>query len=196
MVGQKVVLPAVGREIPIIADEAVDTEFGTGAVKITPGHDPVDFEVAQRQGLPLINILNPDATMNENAGPYTGLDRFACREAILADLEKDGLLVKIEPYSHSVGHCARFVTPQEFAAQYRVFTKYVDTRAPYFNVVYEAYRQGCYEHARAVAKVALERWPDDENMKREAKYLDELVQSRLKEKDAKKAAPKEPAKTP
>ncbi len=110
MVGKKVILPAVNREIPIIADEAVDPAFGTGAVKITPAHDPVDFDVAQRQGLPLINILNLDATMNENAGPYAGMDRFACREAILTDLEKDGLLEKVEPYGHSVGHCMRCQT--------------------------------------------------------------------------------------
>ncbi len=110
MVGKIVILPAVNREIPIIADEAVAPTFGTGAVKITPGHDPVDFDVAQRQGLPLVNILNPDATMNENAGPYVGLDRFECRRAILSDLDKDGLLVKIEPYTHSVGHCLRCQT--------------------------------------------------------------------------------------
>ena len=110
MLGKKVILPAVNRLIPVVADEAVDPDFGTGAVKITPAHDPVDFEIAQRQGLPLINILNSDATMNENAGPYAGLDRFACRKAILADLEKDGLLVKIEPYTHSVGHCMRCQT--------------------------------------------------------------------------------------
>ncbi len=110
MLGKKVILPAVKRVIPIIADEAVDPAFGTGAVKITPAHDPVDFEVAQRQELPLVNILNPDATMNENAGPYAGLDRFACRQAILADLEKEGLLVKVEPYIHSVGHCDRCQT--------------------------------------------------------------------------------------
>jgi valyl-tRNA synthetase len=107
VLGKKAVLPAVNREIPIIADEAVDPDFGTGAVKITPAHDPVDFDIAQRQGLPLVNILNPDVTMNENAGPYAGLDRFDCRREILADLEKDGLLVKIEPYTHSVGHCQR-----------------------------------------------------------------------------------------
>ncbi|MFC2057006.1 valine--tRNA ligase [Chloroflexota bacterium] len=107
MIGKKVILPAVNREIPIIADEAVDPVFGTGAVKITPAHDPVDFDVAQRHGLALINILNSDATMNENAGPYDGLDRFECREAILADLERDGFLEKIEPYNHSVGHCVR-----------------------------------------------------------------------------------------
>jgi valyl-tRNA synthetase len=107
MLGRKVILPAVNRAIPIIADEAVDPAFGTGAVKITPAHDPVDFDIAQRQGLPLVNILNPDVTMNENAGKYAGLDRFDCRKAILADLEKDGLLVKVEPYTHSVGHCDR-----------------------------------------------------------------------------------------
>jgi len=113
MVGRKVILPCIGREIPIIADEAVDPQFGTGAVKVTPAHDPVDFEIAQRQGLPLINILNPDATMNENAGSYIGLDRFACREAILADLERDGLLEKVVPYSHAVGHCQRCQTVVE-----------------------------------------------------------------------------------
>jgi len=107
MLGKKVILPAVNRAIPIIADDAVDPDFGTGAVKITPAHDPVDFDIAQRQGLPLVNILNLDATMNENAGPYARLDRFSCRRAILADLERDGLLVKVEPYPHSVGHCQR-----------------------------------------------------------------------------------------
>jgi valyl-tRNA synthetase len=121
MVGKKVILPAVKREIPIIADGAVDPAFGTGAVKITPQHDPVDFEVAQRHNLPLVNILNGDATMNENAGPYEGMDRFACREAIVADLEKDGLLVKIEPYSHSVGHCMRCQTVIEPLASLQWF---------------------------------------------------------------------------
>jgi valyl-tRNA synthetase len=123
MLGKKVILPAVKRIIPIIADEAVDPDFGTGAVKITPAHDPVDFEVAQRQGLPLVNILNPDVTMNENAGPYAGLDRFACRKAILADLEKNGLLVKIEPYTHSVGHCMRCQTIVEPIASKQWFIK-------------------------------------------------------------------------
>ncbi|MFC1954168.1 valine--tRNA ligase, partial [Chloroflexota bacterium] len=125
MVGKNVILPAVNREIPIVADEAVDPAFGTGAVKITPAHDPVDFDVAQRLELPLINILNPDATMNENAGPYVGLDRFACREAILTDLEKDGLLEKIEPYSHAVGHCLRCQTIVEPIASKQWF---IETR--------------------------------------------------------------------
>ena len=123
IIGKKVILPAVNRAIPILADEAVDPDFGTGAVKITPSHDPVDFEVSQRQGLPLINIMNPDATMNENAGPYAGLDRFSCREAILSDLKKDGLLVKIEPYSHSIGHCQRCQTVIEPVASKQWFVK-------------------------------------------------------------------------
>ncbi len=123
MLGKEVILPAVNRVIPIIADGAVDPAFGTGAVKITPAHDPVDFEVAQRQGLPLVNILNLDATMNENAGPYDGLDRFACRQAILSDLEKDGLLVKVEPYVHSVGHCDRCQTVIEPLASKQWFIR-------------------------------------------------------------------------
>jgi valyl-tRNA synthetase len=123
LVGRKVILPAVKRAIPIIADEAVSPAFGTGAVKITPAHDPVDFEVAQRHKLALVNILNPDASMNENAGPYAGQDRFACRKAILADLEKDCLLVKIEPYSHSVGHCQRCQTVIEPLASQQWFVK-------------------------------------------------------------------------
>jgi len=123
LIGKKVILPAVHRVIPVIADEAVDPAFGTGAVKITPAHDPVDFEVAERQGLDLVNILNPDATMNENAGPYAGLDRFRCRQAILADLERDGLLVKVEPYAHSVGHCQRCATVIEPLASKQWFIK-------------------------------------------------------------------------
>jgi valyl-tRNA synthetase len=123
LIGKKVILPAVNREIPIVADEAVSIEFGTGAVKITPGHDPVDFEVAQRQNLLLINILNPDNTMNENAGPYQGMDRFDCRKAILADLEKSGQLVRIEDYSHAVGHCQRCHTIVEPIASQQWFVK-------------------------------------------------------------------------
>jgi len=123
LLGKKAILPVIGRLIPIIADEAVDPAFGTGAVKITPAHDPVDFEVAQRQGLPSINILNLDATMNENAGPYAGQDRFACRKALLADLEKEGLLVKIDPYVHAVGHCHRCRTIVEPLVSKQWFVK-------------------------------------------------------------------------
>jgi valyl-tRNA synthetase len=110
LIGASVTLPVIDKEIPVIADNAVDTSFGTGALKITPAHDPTDLEVAQRQNLPLVDIMNPDATMNENAGPYRGLERFACRSKVLADLKDRRLLEKIEPYSHSVGHCGRCQT--------------------------------------------------------------------------------------
>jgi valyl-tRNA synthetase len=113
LVGKSVILPIIDKEILIIADDAVDTSFGTGALKITPAHDPTDFEVAQRHNLPLVDIMNPDATMNENAGPYQGLERFACRDRVLADLKGKKLLEKIEPYSHSVGHCGRCQTMVE-----------------------------------------------------------------------------------
>jgi len=113
LVGKSVILPIIDKEILIIADDAVDTSFGTGALKITPAHDPTDFEVAQRHNLPLVDIMNPDATMNENAGPYQGLERFACRDRVLADLKDKKLLEKIEPYSHSVGHCGRCQTMVE-----------------------------------------------------------------------------------
>ena len=106
-----------------MADEAIDPAFGTGAVKVTPAHDPVDFEIAQRHKLPLINILNPDATMNENAGPYKGMDRFECRKKIVEDLEKEGLLDKIEDYSHAVGHCQRCQTIVEPVASKQWFVK-------------------------------------------------------------------------
>jgi len=135
MLGKKVILPAVNRVIPIIADEAVDPDFGTGAVKITPAHDPVDFEVAQRQGLPLVNILNPDAAMNENAGPYAGLDRFECRKAILSDLEKEDLLVKVEPYTHSIGHCQRCQTVIEPIASQQWFIKMLPLAKPAIDAV-------------------------------------------------------------
>ncbi len=135
MVGKQVILPAVKRVIPIIADEAIDITFGTGAVKVTPAHDPVDFEIAQRHNLPLINILNLDATMNENAGPYKGMDRFDCRKTIVADLEKDGLLVKIETYSHAIGHCQRCRTIVEPLASRQWFVKMAPLAKPAIEAV-------------------------------------------------------------
>jgi valyl-tRNA synthetase len=103
LVGRTALLPGIGRTIPIIADTYVDKEFGTGAVKITPAHDKNDYEVGKRHNLPMINILNKDATLNAEGGPYAGLDRFVARKAILADLETEGLLVKTEPHTMSVG---------------------------------------------------------------------------------------------
>ena len=107
LIGKTVILPLMNREIPIIADEYVEQDFGTGVVKITPAHDPNDFEVGNRHNLPRINVMNDDATMNELAGKYEGMDRFAARKAIVKDLEEAGLLVKIEKHLHSVGHSER-----------------------------------------------------------------------------------------
>ena len=125
LVGKSVILPVINKKIPIIADEAVDPSFGTGALKITPAHDPTDFEVAGRHNLPMVNIMNPDATMNEKTGPYAGLERFACRDKVVADLRDKGLLEKIEPYMHSVGHCNRCQTMIEpkVSLQWFVHTK-------------------------------------------------------------------------
>ena len=106
-IGKHVVLPIVDKLIPIVADEHADMEFGTGVVKITPAHDPNDFEVGNRHNLERIIVMNPDATMNEHAGKYCGMDRFACREALVKDLEEAGLLISIEKMTHSVGHSER-----------------------------------------------------------------------------------------
>ena len=107
MVGKTVTLPIMNREIPIVADDYADLEFGTGAVKMTPAHDPNDFEVAQRHDLPILRVLNDDGTMNENAGKFAGMTREACREAVVEELKKLGLLVKVEPLTHNVGTCYR-----------------------------------------------------------------------------------------
>ena len=107
LIGKNVILPVVGKLIPIIGDEHADPTFGTGVVKITPAHDPNDFEVGERHNLERIVVMNPDATMNANAGKYEGMTREDCREALLADLKEEGLLLSIEPMTHSVGHSER-----------------------------------------------------------------------------------------
>lgn len=107
LVGKTVILPLVDKEIPIIADSYVDREFGTGAVKITPAHDPNDFEVGNRHNLPRVNVMNADGSMNELAGKYAGMDRFEARKAIVADLKEIGRLIKVEKMVHSVGHSER-----------------------------------------------------------------------------------------
>ena len=107
LIGKKVILPLVNREIPVIADPYVDMEFGTGVVKITPAHDPNDFEVGNRHNLPRINVMDKSATINENGGKYAGLDRFQARKAIVKDLQAAGYLIKIEEMVHSVGHSER-----------------------------------------------------------------------------------------
>ncbi|WP_369902452.1 valine--tRNA ligase [Bacillus manliponensis] len=107
LIGKTVTLPIVSREIPIIADDYVDPEFGTGVVKITPAHDPNDFEVGNRHNLPRILVMNEDGTMNEKAGKYKDMDRFECRKQLVKDLQEAGVLVEIEPHMHSVGHSER-----------------------------------------------------------------------------------------
>lgn len=107
LIGKTLILPLVGREIPIIADDYVDIEFGTGVVKITPAHDPNDFEVGLRHNLEVIDVLTPDAHINELGGKYVGMDRYEARKAIVKDLDMGGFLVKIEPYTHNVGTCYR-----------------------------------------------------------------------------------------
>ena len=112
-VGREVILPVLKRKIPVIADPYVDVEFGTGALKITPAHDPNDFEIGLKHGLPSVKCIDDHGRMNEEAGPYQGQDRFECRDNIVADLEADGLLEKIEDYRHGVGHCYRCKTVVE-----------------------------------------------------------------------------------
>ncbi len=109
----QVTLPLMGRTIPIIRDSYVDLEFGTGALKVTPAHDPNDFEIGRRHELPSIKVIGDDGNMTEEAGHFAGMDRFACREAVVAALREEGLLVKIEPLKHSVGHCYRCKTVVE-----------------------------------------------------------------------------------
>ena len=107
LIGKTAILPIVGREIEIVADDYVDMEFGSGAVKITPAHDPNDFEIGNRHNLDRVLVMNEDGTMNENAGKYNGLDRFECRKQIVKDLEEQGVLFKIEDHPHTVGHSER-----------------------------------------------------------------------------------------
>ncbi len=113
LVGKTLILPLVGREIPVVADDYVDLDFGTGCVKITPAHDPNDFMVGQRHDLPVIRVMNDDATINAEGGKYEGMDRYECRKAILSDLEAGGYLVKTEEHVHNVGKCYRCGTTVE-----------------------------------------------------------------------------------
>ncbi len=107
LIGKTAILPVIGRELPIIADEFVDPSFGTGIVKVTPAHDPNDYLMGQRHNLAFVNILSEDATLNENAGPYKGFDRFACRDELVRQLKREGLLEKVEGHRHAIAHCQR-----------------------------------------------------------------------------------------
>ena len=123
LIGKKVMLPIMNREMPVVADDYVDMEFGTGVVKITPAHDPNDFEVGKRHDLPVINIMNDDGTINENGGKYAGMDRYEARKAIVSELDEMGLLVKIEDYSHDVGTHDRCHTTVEPLVKEQWFVK-------------------------------------------------------------------------
>jgi valyl-tRNA synthetase len=138
LIGKKVILPVTDRKIPIIADPYVDVDFGTGCLKITPAHDFNDFEIGLRHGLEQIKVIDEIGRMNENAGPYQGMDRFECREKIVKDFERDGVLIKIEDYHHVVGHCYRCKTIVEpnLSLQWFVKTK------PLAKTAIEAVRDG------------------------------------------------------
>ncbi len=142
IIGKKLVLPLVGREIPVVADEYVDKEFGTGCVKITPAHDPNDFEVGKRHQLEEINVMNDDATMNELAGKYEGMDRYECRKAWVHDLEEAGFLVKIEELTIPVGKCYRCHNAIEPKLSDQWFVKMEDLAKP----AVEAAKSGKLKH--------------------------------------------------
>ncbi len=123
LIGKAVILPLMNREIPVIADTYVERDFGTGVVKITPAHDPNDFEIGLRHNLEIINILNEDATVNKNGGKYAGLDRYEARKQVVKDLEDLGLLVQIKPHKHNVGSCYRCATTIEPRVSWQWFVK-------------------------------------------------------------------------
>ena len=137
IVGRKALLPVIERQIPIIADETVDPAFGTGALKITPGHDPVDFEIGQRHGLPAIVAVAGDGTMNAEAGPYEGMDRFEARKRIVADLERLGLIEKVERHQYSLGRCERCSTIVEPIVSKQWFVKMEPLAKPAIEAVKE-----------------------------------------------------------
>ena len=113
LVGRTVVLPIIGRRLPVVADQAIDPDFGTGALKVTPGHDPTDFEIGRRHSLPVVTVIGPDGNMTSEAGPHEGQERVQAREGVVRTLEEGGLLERVEPHLHSVGHCQRCKTVVE-----------------------------------------------------------------------------------
>ncbi len=135
LIGKTVILPLVGREIPIVADSYVEMDFGTGVVKITPAHDPNDFEVGLRHNLPVINVMTDDAKINELGGKYAGMDRYEARKAIVADLEAGGFLEKIEPLKHNVGSCYRCNSVVEPRVSKQWFVKMAPLAEPALKVV-------------------------------------------------------------
>lgn len=137
LVGKTALLPLMDREIPIVEDEAIHPDFGTGILKVTPAHDPCDFEIGERHNLETINIFNPDATLNGNTGQYEGLDRYQAREKVVEDLKRDGLLKKIEDYTHSIGHCQRCDTVVEPSISRQWFVEMKDLAGPAIQAIKE-----------------------------------------------------------
>lgn len=135
LVGKNVTLPLVGRTIPVVADDYVDPDFGTGAVKVTPGHDPNDFDIAKRHNLEIIKVIDEEAKMTAEAGDYEGLDRFLCREKVTEDLKKAGFIEKIEPYSHALGRCQRCDTVVEPLISRQWFVRMQPLAAPALRAV-------------------------------------------------------------
>ncbi len=136
-IGRTVLLPVIQREVPVVGDEATEIEFGTGMLKVTPGHDPTDFEIAQRAGLPIINAMNLDATLNQEAGPYAGMDRYEARQVILRDLEELGYLEKTEPHEMTIGVCTRCHTVVEPLISWQWFVNQRALAAPAIKAVHD-----------------------------------------------------------
>lgn len=141
IVGKEVILPLLNKKIPVVADDYVDMEFGTGVVKMTPAHDPNDYEVGKRHNLEEIKIMNNDGTMNDKCGKYTGMDRYECRKAILKDLEDQGYLVKTEDHVHNVGHCYRCHTTVETMTSEQWFVRMKELAKPAIDAVREGKTQ-------------------------------------------------------
>ena len=135
LIGKNVILPVVNKAIPVVGDKHADMEFGTGVVKITPAHDPNDFEVGLRHNLPAVKVMNDDGTMNENAGKYEGLDRYECRKRLVEDLKEGGYLVKVVPHTHNVGHCYRCSSTVEPLVSRQWFVKMKPLARPAIDVV-------------------------------------------------------------
>ena len=159
IVGKMLKLPMTDREIPVIADPYVDKEFGTGCVKITPAHDPNDFEVGKRHNLEEIVVINDDATMNKLAGKYEGMDRYECRKALVKDLEEAGLLVKVVPHSHNVGTHDRCGTTVEPMIKQQWFVKMAIMQRRTMYLMYPDPESYEYIHISGTCEVLLWKQP-------------------------------------
>ena len=157
LIGRRAIVPAGGRLVPIVGDDAVVPEAGTGVLKVTPGHDPIDFEIGERHGLPILSILRPDGHLNEEAGEYAGLERFEARDRVVADLTARGLVGLIEPYTHAVGHCQRSGTIVEPIVSEQWFVRVEPLAGP----ALEAVRDGRIRFVPARFARTYEHWMEN-----------------------------------